>query len=213
MSEMYGAKPFDLGLVDISPVEMMFWLYCPIKVPGTDEPVYPDNLRQFWPIVTRAYEASPFTQWRDGYVYLTAKTLWVTHENPGNRRGWHSDGFMTDDLNFIWSDTRGTLFWEPLVPVAFTQDHGASLAEMDRSAEAGPFATYPDKHLLLLDERVIHRVADFDTPGMRTFVKVSVSRHEYRLAGNSINHKLGLDWAYAARAAERNTPEIRHDHP
>ena len=27
---IYGAPPVDLGLIDLSPVEMMFWLYCPI---------------------------------------------------------------------------------------------------------------------------------------------------------------------------------------
>lgn len=202
---IYGTLPLDCGLVDLNPVEMLFWLYCPIKLPG-GRIVYPENLEQFWPIVSRAEEFCNVFDER--FVYLTAKTLWVTHENPGNRRGWHSDGFMTDDLNFIWSDTKGTLFWEPEERVPFTQDHHASLAEMEAAAEAGPFRTYPDRHVLCLDQRVIHRVADFDAPGMRTFVKVSISRHEYRLAGNSINHKLGLDWSYAPRGSERNTPEV-----
>lgn len=199
----YGAKPVDLGRVDISPSEMMFWLYCPIKLPKGDY-VIPDNLCQFKPIISEVNEAVDVT---DMHVYITAKTLWVTQENAGNRRGWHSDGFMTDDLNFIWSDTKGTLFWEPSETVSFTQDHSASLSEMEAVAEAGPHAVYPDKHLLLLDETVIHRVADFDSPGMRTFVKVSVSRHQYRLKGNSINHALCPDWEYIERRVERNAPE------
>ena len=30
---IYGALPKDLGLIDLSPVEMMFWMYCPISTP------------------------------------------------------------------------------------------------------------------------------------------------------------------------------------
>src|SRR3546814_8254778 len=96
---------------------------------------------------------------------------------------------MTDDLNFIWSSCNGTLFWEPEERVVFSQDHHASLAEMEAAAEPDVehHRTYRDKHLLLLDQGVIHRVADVKTPGMRTFVKVSISRHKYNLVGNSIN--------------------------
>ncbi len=115
---------------------------------------------------------------------------------------------MTDDFNYIWSDTKGTLFWEPPIQTQFVQDHAKSLDEMEAAAEKGPFRTYPDKHVLRLDQSVIHRVADFEAPGMRTFVKISVSRNQYRLAGNSINHELGLDWSYAERAVVRNAPEV-----
>jgi hypothetical protein len=119
---------------------------------------------------------------------------------------------MTDDLNYIWSDTKGTLFWEPAAPTQFVQDHVASLDEMEAAAERGPFRVYPDKHVLRLDQSVIHRVADFDGAGMRTFVKVSVSRNQYRLAGNSINHGLDLNWSYDDRKTIRNAPESPPPH-
>jgi hypothetical protein len=207
MSDIYGAPPVDLGLIDLSPVEMMAWLYCPIKLPGSYEATIPANLEQFYPIVNRVFtdlaniDGALFVS----YVYITAKTLWVTADNPGNRPGWHSDGFMTDDLNYVWSDRNGTLFWEPAEKVAFVQDHNASLKEMEL-CEAGPHKVYPDKHLLRLDQTVMHRVADVMTAGMRTFVKVSVSRHKYNLAGNSINHAFGPLGDYAPRSAERNHP-------
>ena len=208
MTKIYGKRPADLGLIDISPKEMMFWLYCPIKVPGLFQPNYPDNLGQFSELVQKVFRAITYDRWMDSYIYLTAKTLWVTADNPGNRPGWHSDGFMTDDLNFIWSDCNGTLFWEPDERVAFVQDHHASLAEMEALAEPDVEhqVVYPDKHLLLLDQGVIHRVADVKTPGMRTFVKVSISRHKYNLVGNSINHGLRLPTDYIERSAERNHP-------
>lgn len=208
MNKIYGQKPVDLGLVDIRPVEMMSWLYCPIKLPGDMMSCWsiPVNLRQFYPIVQKIM-ADNMGGWLDGsYVYLTAKTLWVTPDNPGNRPGWHSDGFMTDDLNYVWSDTNGTLFWEPDELVSFTQDDRLSLAEMAAVAEAGPLVIYPDRHLLKLDQSVIHRVADVTTAGMRSFVKVSVSRNIYNLEGNSINHSLPLPGPYQKRSAERNQP-------
>lgn len=212
MPKLYGNPPVDLGMVDLAPTEMMFWLYCPIKAPGGPV-IMPANLLQFGAIVDAVRhdlsgderDAHP---WQSSYVYLTAKTLFVTADNPGNRPGWHSDGFMTDDLNYIWYDGNPTLFWEPLHPIPFTQDDRSSLWEMRDAAEpdVARHITYPNKHLLKLDETVIHRVADMDKPGVRTFVKVSISRDRYNLAGNSINHDLDLDWEYAKRSTERNQP-------
>lgn len=201
----YGLPPVDLGRVDLAPVEMMFWLYCPVKMADASQMAIPDNLTQFMPLLDRVRDDCR-GRWRASYVYLTAKTLWVTQDNPGNRPGWHSDGFMTDDLNYIWSDRDGTLFWVPVDTFDFTQDHTASLAEMDALASLGPLKTYPDKTLLRLDETVIHRVNDFKAPGVRSFVKVSVSRHKYNLVGNSINHLLPNDWYFAPRSDERNHP-------
>ncbi|WOF74182.1 hypothetical protein QMT40_001829 [Parvibaculaceae bacterium PLY_AMNH_Bact1] len=204
-SGWYGTAPEDLGLIDLSPTEMMYWLYCPIKLPRGDLTV-PANLRQFRPVVARVRQNLSQWAWDESYVYLTAKTLWVSQTEPGNRPGWHSDGFMTDDVNYVWSDSEGTLFWEPEELCMFSQDHVASLPEMEREAEGGPHKTYPDKHLLKLDERVIHRVPDFAEPRIRSFVKVSVSRHRYPLIGNSINHELNCDWDQVERAEDRNCP-------
>lgn len=206
MSEIYGAPPVDLGLIDLSPREMMFWLYCPIKLPGQLYETAPDNLHQFYPIIEKVKRDCKAVRWARSYVYITAKTLHVTPDNPGNRPGWHSDGFLTDDLNYIWSDCNGTVFWEPGRRVSFVADHVASLGEMAEKADAGPHHVYPDKHLLRLDQAVIHRVADIYTPRIRSFVKVSVSFDRYDLVGNSINHDLAPDWTYSERGESRNAP-------
>ncbi len=215
MDKIYGKEPGQLGVVDISPKEMMFWLYCPIKMRNTPYrgvrhllDKVPDNLHQFAPILERGLSAIQDDWLAERYVYLTAKTLWVTPDNPGNRPGWHSDGYMTDDLNLIWADTNPTLFWVPEQKVSFTQDHHASLAEMEAAAEpdTAHHRTYPDKTLLILDQGVIHRVADVTASGMRSFVKISISMERYNLVGNSINHLLSPDWDYFDRSAERNHP-------
>jgi len=206
MSNIYGAPPIDLGLIDISPKEMMFWLYCPIKLPGDYSACMPLNLFAFWPIVEAVKADCGINRWKDNYVYITAKTLFVTADNPGNRPGWHSDGFMTDDLNYVWSDANGTLFWEPEQRVSFVQDHMASLAQMEEAASVGRHNVYEDKHLLRLDQSVIHRVADVKTPRVRSFVKVSISKDRYDLVGNSVNHHLAPDWKYFERTEDRNAP-------
>jgi len=187
---------------------MMFWLYCPIKIPGEGY-VLPDNLKQFDPIVQAVLADMGMDAFIGNYIYLTAKRLYVTPDAPGNRPGWHSDGFMTDDLNYIWYDDNPTVFWEPHGRVEFTQDHELSLAEMDALCE--PFVdfhkVYPCKHLLKLDQFVMHKVATPEKAGVRTFVKVSVSRHQYRHEGNSINHELDLGWEPIKRGDTRNAPE------
>lgn len=204
---IYGSPPVDMGIAPLSPSEMMFWLYCPIKMPGTRVFTIPDNLQQFSPLVMMSRDDCEDRIY-DSYVYLTAKTLWATPENPGNRPGWHSDGFLTDDLNYIWSDANPTVFWEPDLRFRFPADHGASLPQMDALAEPdiANHRRYPSKHLLKLDQSAIHKVDTNIQPGLRTFVKVSVSRHRYALRGNSINHELAADWTYQERKAERNCP-------
>lgn len=204
---IYGALPVDLGLIDLSPSEMMFWLYCPIKLPGQIDVTMPPNLQQFGPVVD-AVARNSRGGWKESYLYITAKTLFSTPENPGNRPGWHSDGFLTDDLNYIWCDANPTVFFEDGERHAFSADHASSLNEMDAlcHARSAHYRTYPVKHLLRLDQTVLHKVDTDIAPGVRTFVKVSVSRHRYALRGNSINHDLAPDWTYQDRQAERNCP-------
>jgi hypothetical protein len=208
MRKDYGERPNDLGLIDLNPDEMMAWLYCPIKMAGLIREMVPDNLVQFMPILDAVHADTVNTIWKDSYVYLTAKTLWVTEDSPGNRPGWHSDGFMTEDVNYIWSDRNPTLFWIAEKPQAFTQDHTKAMAEMADVAErTGYQDCYADRHLLRLDERHIHRVGNNFTAGMRTFVKVSLSKHKYSHVGNSINHSLPqFPRPSVQRAVERNCP-------
>jgi hypothetical protein len=204
---IYGELPQDLGPVELDHHEMMFWMYCPIKVPGTDQTVIPPNLTHLAPAI-RMVQADCADIWRDQHVYVTAKTMWTTGENPGNRPGWHSDGFLTDDLNYIWYDSNPTVFFHSGNLYDFTADHTLSLEEMHQLCEYHPsWPHYYDcGHLLKLDQTVLHKVDTDVKPRMRTFVKISVSRHIYALQGNSINHLLGTDWQYQTRKQERNCP-------
>jgi len=199
----YGALPEDLGLVDLSPVEMMFWMYCPIKTPGFGF-VLPPNLLQFYPIVDAIMAEGRDQFIGSKYVYLTAKTLWVSGDYIGNRPGWHSDGFGTEDVNYIWYDRAPTEFYEDSFELP--DDCADSMTIMEQRAVRAKTVTYPDKHLLRLTPEVIHRSPVGFKPGMRTFVKVSISKDRYNLEGNSINHGLGEGWPLVPREPTRNHP-------
>lgn len=212
----YGAEPRDIGLVDINPTEMMFWMYCPIKEAQSHRLRLPQNLKQFGLVVDKVFQDMKMNDgwthefdnlWYNSYVYITAKTLWVQGTYIGNRPGWHSDGFGTDDLNYIWYDRAPTEFM--LGDFELSDDCNESMKQMENISlnELWERKRYPDKHLLRLDSRIIHRCPVNFEPGMRTFVKISISSDHYNLEGNSINHELGDIFPNKIkRNVERNHP-------
>lgn len=202
---IYGELPVDLGFVGLDCREMMCWLYLPVKLPYS-KLVIPSNLKKYQLLLDMVKE--DLGDWEDKFVYITAKTLWVGKGNLGNRPGWHSDGFLTDDLNYIWYDKNPTLFhYNGNKRYSFSKNHEYSLLQMGATCiYSGYPMKYPEKHLLKLDERVLHTVDPGIEEGMRTFIKVSVSRHPYKMIGNSINHELTGDWLDTERGANRNCP-------
>lgn len=220
---LVGNPPEDLGLIDLDFDEMLFWMYCPIKVPGWQF-CLPAQLRQFEPIVEEVKRDLIIRTTHAGedllgymesiYVYLTAKTLWVDGKYVGNRPGWHTDGFGTDDINYIWSSRAPTEFFVTHEPVEISDDCDQSMQEMEKLFSLADWRspdyaaeTYRDKHLLRLDPTVMHRTPVFVQPGMRTFVKVSVSKDRYNLKGNAVNHDLPAShWPLVDRETSRNHP-------
>lgn len=198
----YGAAPENLGFIDIQNPEMMFVQYLPVMMPGSNLRV-PANLNCFRDIIIAAIMDSGSVL-TDAYVYLTAKHLFVTPDNMGNRPGWHSDGFGTDDLNYIWCDSAPTEFC--VQPFRITDDCAVSMKEMEDQAREENVVVYPVKTLLKLDQGVIHRVAANGTAGYRTFVKVSVSKDKYNLKGNAHNYLFDYEWEMHDRAETRNHP-------
>ena len=206
----YGAEPKFLGMFDdIEPEEMMAYLYLPISLAGSTDIVVTQRLGLYEPLIGQVIQDDPEAA-RDKIIYLTAKTLHVTKENPGNRPGWHVDGWGSDgDVNYIWCDRGPTEFavgtFGPI-----PDDDASSMLEMERQiyqrrGHEIAIAEYPVKGLLRLDESVVHRVSPSIPSGMRTFVKISVSEHRYNLIGNSRNWDLDYDWEMHDRAELRNT--------
>lgn len=137
------------------------------------------------------------------YVYITVRRGYVSPQCAGNRPGWHSDGFMSNDINYIWCDKNPTEFSSK--EIELSQDHKTSLLEMEDKLKYTPVHTFPANSLLRLTEQHIHRVPICEA-GVRTFVKVSISDKLYDLIGNSINYNLDYPRPNRPRELERNDP-------
>jgi len=189
---------------------MMFYQYLPIKMIGDTEPVYEERLKCYDQLVGAiccdfigAYGLDSYV---NSYIYLTAKYLYQAPGCSFNRPGWHSDGFMTDDINYIWYDKDPTEFNSSRFILSMNDE--LSLIEMERQALPENNILYPANTILRLDQYNIHRVGE-STPGLRNFLKISFSRDKYNLIGNSHNYMLRYNWDMKPRKAKRNIPQTR----
>jgi hypothetical protein len=197
-----------LATIDLNPVEHMLYLYLPVKMPHDSRVYLPPQLRFCDKVLAAAMEDAYqrllplfFNQW---YVYLTVKTMWVTPSCPGNRPGWHADGFGSGgDLNYIWHSMNPTEFAVQKFRKVSSDDLQC-LEDLSYQVDHDSIVVYPNRTLLRLDERVVHRVSPNPKEGLRTFIKVSVSKHKYNLKGNSHNYLIDYDWEMHDRVQLRN---------
>jgi hypothetical protein len=204
---MYGKLP-KVVHDNLSPefAEVGYCLYMPISVPGRDIilPMHRPDLRPVEEIVLRAYDDDPYF-FKMCYVYLTFKRMIVGPTVTPNRPGWHADGFGTDDINYVWYDCLPTVFNTSDFKIT-PNDHIKSLAEFEAQALPENDAVFPNRCLLKLDPYVVHKVQLAQREMMRTFVKISVSRNQYNLKGNSTNPFLSTGFRMYDRALVRNDP-------
>lgn len=205
----YGELPKDLGHYNVDIREMLFYQYLPIKFPGKMYPIYEQRLKCFDKLVgaicchfIAEYGLNRYT---NSYVYLTAKHLYQLPGCSFNRLGWHSDGFLTEDINYIWSDKSPTIF--NYSDFNLTLDDSISLIEMSEQAQLNKNVTYPENRLLRLNQYNIHKVNDSNFEGMRSFLKISFSDTIYDLEGNTHNYELKYVWKMRSREVERNIPQ------
>jgi len=203
LADYYGDAPLDYGQFNITCPEMMTYLYLPVSMPGSHEVRRPERLAFCDPILEEVMAVLKADYDDTDHVYLTAKRQYVQPGYIGNRPGWHADGFGTDDLNFIWYDRDPTLFC--VQKFYLSPCHKKSMEEMEEQVNARNVLTYPCRQLLKLDQSVIHATADPIDEGMRTFIKVSVSKHRYDMEGNSHNYLFDYDWQMYKRDHTRNT--------
>lgn len=204
----YGAGPGVLGMFELDTGEMMHYLYLPIKMRELRLISIPKRLKFCFLMINAIVEDAIVhlgeEEFNDHYVYLTAKSLYVTPESPGNRPGWHADGYGSNgDLNYIWHDKNPTEFAEQEFK-DIPDDDFASMEEMENQIDPANIVTYPNRMLLRLDETVVHRVGPVIETGVRTFIKVSISKHKYNLLGNSHNYLIDYNWEMHDRAETRN---------
>jgi hypothetical protein len=205
----YGGPPVAVEQFDLTEwTEFMHYLYLPVRMPEWDEGNrLPERLTMFRPLVdAAAYDAFALTG-EDRYIYVTARRGFATTDNPLNRPGWHCDGFGTDDLNYVWWDRWGTRFAEQTFREV-SDDHNESLRQFEQRVNPSKVRTYPDRWLYRLTPYVVHTtpLLQPDEGGMRSFLKISVSRHQYNLEGNSHNYLFPYSWRMWPRDIARNDP-------
>lgn len=207
----YGKAPGQHGIWDLDFQEYMHYMYLPIMIPESEVIEIPDNLSFAQEMIVRVIEH----EWSRGggrkvhsHIYVTARRGYATPGNPLNRPGWHSDGFGTDDINYVWTDRFPTLF--AIGDFGnISADHAESSEQFTHRAENWPMTlqTYKDRELLRLDPSVIHTAPPIPAPGgERSFFKISFSNSRYNLKGNAHNHKLNYDWPMFDRQVARNDP-------
>jgi hypothetical protein len=191
-----STPPVNLGTHSLlSTPELMFVQYMPVRMPGTDVRI-PPNLQCFKPLV----DVSGY--YEDEYVYLTAKHIFVTPDNPGNRPGWHIDGYGTTDINLIWYSSMPTEFC--VQDFNLWEDHEGAMRDMEQQAKPENIKTYPPGSLLILTNKIVHRTAECKEGHYRTFVKISLSKDQYNLKGNAHNYLFDYSWNMVERGETRN---------
>jgi hypothetical protein len=205
----YGELPKPLGIFEVECNEMMFYQYLPIKMIEQTQPVYENRLKCFDKLVGAIccdyIGEFGLDNYVNSYVYLTAKHLYQMPNCSFNRTGWHSDGFLTDDINYIWCDKYPTIFnrTEFHLPL----DDLLSIEVMEKQAIPFNNYSYRENQLLRLNQYNIHKVAPVTEVGMRTFLKLSFSKDKYDLIGNSHNYLIDYNWEMKNRKEHRNIPQ------
>lgn len=205
----YGRRPEIISRIDLRFTEYMHFMYLPIRMPGAENAYdirVPKSLTFALPAVIRAIHEEEEVSAGFQYVYLTARRGYATPGNPLNRPGWHSDGFGTRDVNYVWTDRFPTEFAIQEFR-NISGDHVLSLKQFEQQIDPALVATFDDCLLMRLDDRVIHRAPEIPAPGgERSFLKVSFSNERYDLLGNSHNHLFDYQWTMHDRASVRNDP-------
>lgn len=210
----HNELPKVLSVLDITVNELLYYQYLPIKLLGQTQITIEPRLHPFQKLIgivccdyVGVYGLDEFV---NSYVYITVKRLMQSPLRLITRPGWHCDGFMTDDINYIWSDCQPTIFNNS--NFILSQDDRTSIEEMGYQAVAKNNIRYDNRTLLRLNQFCVHKADDTPYTGVRTFVKLSFSRDQYDLIGNSHNYLLDYGWKMRPRENFRNVPqEINYD--
>lgn len=203
----FGKLPSFAGHFDISLPEVMYYLYLPVNM-GDGETRVPPNLKCLLPMIdqSRRYLVNDDQCGSFRYIYVSARKGWASPDNPLNRPGWHTDGFGSEDLNFVWWSGPGTRFANQSFS-DISQDHQVSMRQFEEQVDLSRVVTYPERALFMLDAEVVHATPIVGAPGcMRQFVKISFSNARYNLENNSHNYLFDYDWQLHPREALRNDP-------
>tara|TARA_R110000782_G_scaffold241474_1_gene327935 strand:- start:77 stop:676 length:600 start_codon:yes stop_codon:yes gene_type:complete len=194
-------KPINIGEFVTPCCELMYVLYMPVRLAGQHGVTIPKSLQGYSDLVKMAIDNEGLSA--DGkYVYLTVKRLWVDNNCVGGRHGWHTDGFGTDDINYVWADTQPTEFCNQQFNLS--DDHEKAIHQMTKQAMQENIVKHPELDVIRIDSSHVHRCPENVKPCYRTFARVSISTNKYNMIGNAHNYDINYNWTMHPRGVNRN---------
>lgn len=180
---------------DTSRLEFCNIVYMCIKDIDSSEYQVPDNIYSLVSsVISDIYKLSPSLYNDDWtkYCYLTIKKMYIQPNSYGNREGFHIDGFLSDQQNFIWSDCEATPTEVALGNFMLSDDHEKSLDEMTLQASNMIKQTLSTNVLYDMNQSCVHKPSNnrADKAVLRTFIKVTYSKDLFNCYGNAWNYKL-----------------------
>lgn len=180
---------------DTSRLEFCNIVYMCIKNIDSSEYQVPDNIYSLVSsVISDIYKLSPSLYNDDWtkYCYLTIKKMYIQPNSYGNREGFHIDGFLSDQDNFIWSDCEATPTEVALGTFILSDDHEKSLGEMSLQASKMFRQTLSTNVLYNMNQSCVHRPTNNRAAGavLRTFIKLTYSKELFNCYGNAWNYKL-----------------------
>ena len=193
--------PVNIGEFVTPCTELMYVLYMPVKLADQESVKIPKSLLGYECFVKMCIDHVG-ADVAGKYVYLTVKSLWVEPNCLGGRLGWHTDGFGTDDINYVWTDKHPTEFCNQ--DFILSDDHAVAMQDMIDQVKKENIVQYPELEVMRIDQRHVHRCPVNVDPGYRTFARVSISSNKYNMIGNAHNHDLDYSWIMHPRGLSRN---------
>ena len=179
--------------IDTSKLEYCNIVNMCIKESNSDEYLIPENLKPFVKeLISDAYLLSPklLVNNSDMYAYLTIKKMYIQPNTCGNRDGWHIDGFMSDQKNFIWSDCSATPTEVSIGSFDLTLDHEKSIDEMYEQGWGNFNLQLKSNVLYEMNQECVHRPTRNETNKsvLRTFIKLTYTKELFNGYGNAWNY-------------------------
>lgn len=200
----YTSKPQYLGTFCIQDFTPKYYLYLPIKLNYSNDIKLPYDLIKYKCLV----DAVIAREGRDldgSYVYISVEVSAIKSGITQKRSGWHADGFLTDDINYIYSDKLPTIFNNTTFFV--DNNHSTSIKQFNEQLDESNNYWFNPKSLVRVTSSHIHRTpVPTEDEEFRQFVKISISKERYNLEGNTHNSLFDYDWVMYPRQEVRNCP-------
>ena len=138
------------------------------------------------------------------YLYLTVKKGHVQPYTTSMRSGFHVDGFLSNDRNWVFSDSIPTQI--AVGQFSVDADYEKSLEQFRDQAYGKECEYLKPHHLYYLDRECVH-APSLNSSGevvVRTFIKLVASPNLFNGIGNAWNYKLPHIKPTSERGNSRN---------